>query len=272
MTGRRVIAALAAVLVLGMSNTPAGAVGGCTIDGNGRLDCGARFTNPGSGNSPRENGGGGEGGTWQAVAPPVPNAFDCTTIPGAAATPTDLYRLVAGDFGNGAAFIGEFCVVVPPNTTWTPPAPPTLEEILDAANTPDPVIELNPAAGGLTGLATHLWYDGPTTIAVAVTIRGYTVTGRAWLETVTWDTGQPDRNGTTTYQHPATGAGTEGQPAVRHVYETKGATTITAAFSWTGEFTITGNGLIPRAVDLGTVTLDTTRTYPITEARSVLTR
>ena len=74
------------------------------------------------------------------------------------------------------------------------------------------------------------------------------------------------------YTVDAAGFGTAEQPAVRHTYETKGSVVVTVETVWHGVFTISGNGLIPRTVDLGRLPLTATVVYPVAEGRSVLIR
>jgi hypothetical protein len=148
------------------------------------------------------------------------------------------------------------------------PPVPNLTSVLGAAETPVPVVTLNPAVQGLTGLETWLWYDGPAELTVAVSLNGYTITGTAVPTSFAWTMGAPDVNGTST--HSADVPGNVDDPAARHTYETVGTYTITLTVTWTGSFTVTGNGLPGGPVDLGTTTVDGTLTYPVREARSIL--
>lgn len=271
---------LVLVALLGSAAVPAAArtpQGGCTLGVS--LICGANVSDrdrvadanrgPGTDRFDQDRA---EGTSRWAVAPTPPaNALDCTTIGGATESPLPTTIAVATDVATGASFIGEFCVFIPAGEVFLPPAPPTLEEVLAAAGVPSPAINLNPGNEGLTGLATYAWYGGPTSTGpVTVTIRGYTVSGTADIDEVTWDMGRPDERGEQTYTAAADQLGTESQPAVRHTYETKGITTITVDAWWHGTFTITGNGLIPRTVDLGRLPLSTSTAYPVVEGRSVL--
>lgn len=266
--------ALIVTILAAMAPAASAQGGGCTFDGE--LRCGANARTDGrngtsaSADSNIDQPG---AGSWVPAPTPPANALDCNTI-GAAEAPVNITTAVATDIATGAAFIGEFCVVLPADAVFVPPAPPTLEEVLAAAAVPQPTLRLNPAVGGLTGMATHAWYDGATTIGpITVQIRGYTVSGTATVEQVTFDMGRPDRAAQQTYtiNDPA-GFGTAEQPAVRHTYETKGPVAVIVETVWHGLFTITGNGLIPRTVDLGLLPLPGTVVYPVAEGRSVLIR
>ena len=265
--------ALIVTIVAAMAHT-ASAEGGCTL--TGKLRCGASARTDGSNGDAREQGGNANdrsGGFWVAAPVPPANALDCNTIGGAAEAPVNITTAVATDVATGATFIGEFCVIIPAGAVFVPPAPPTLEEVLAAAAVPLPSIRLNPAVEGLTGLATYAWYDGAAAIGpVTVQIRGYTVSGNAAVDQVSFDMGRPDRAAQQTYTVDAAGFGTAEQPAVRHTYETKGSVVVTVETVWHGVFTISGNGLIPRTVDLGRLPLTATVVYPVAEGRSVLIR
>jgi hypothetical protein len=137
------------------------------------------------------------------------------------------------------------------------PAVPTVGEAWNRARLPAPVITLDPASRGITGLDTRISTDGPTTKAIAATIRGYTITG-----TVTLDHYAISVDG-----QPVTNAGTG-----HYTFETKGNHTVAISAIWSGTAAITGPGLpreLPR-VDLGVATITSTRTYSVNEIRSVL--
>ena len=94
-----------------------------------------------------------------------------------------------------------------------------------------------------------------TSVAVSVTLDGFTVTGTAQLVGYEFDFGEALRR----RRRPA---GSEAQPAVRHTYETKGDYTLRVASLWHGEFVMTGPGITtPLPVDLRTAQLTTTRDY-----------
>jgi hypothetical protein len=145
------------------------------------------------------------------------------------------------------------------------PQPPTVGEIWDAAAIPAPQVGVNPAARGVTGLQTWIWAAEPRTeVAVSVTLDGYTVTGTARLVGYEFAFGDGPAVRTTT-------GGSEAQPAVRHVYETKGTYEISVATRWQGEFVMIGPGLsAPLPVDLSTAQLTDVIEYPVAEVRSVL--
>jgi hypothetical protein len=97
-----------------------------------------------------------------------------------------------------------------------------------------------------------------------VTLDGFTVTGTARL------VGYEFRFGDGPPVRTTTGGSIE-QPAVRHVYETKGEYEIGIATLWRGEFVMTGPGIrAPLPIDLRTAELDASIDYRVVEIRSVL--
>jgi hypothetical protein len=145
------------------------------------------------------------------------------------------------------------------------PQPPTIGEIWNAAAIPAPQVGINPTTQGVTGLETWMWAaNAQTTVGVAVTLDGFTVTGTARLVGYEFDFGEGAPVTSTT-------GGTESEPAVRHTYETKGDYSIRVAALWRGEFVMAGPGITtPLPVDLRTAQLTSTRDYDVVEIRSVL--
>ena len=174
-----------------------------------------------------------------------------------------MYHLVGTD-PTGRIVDDRFeCIAFPRgDATQRPPAPPvpavpTFGEAWNSAQIPSPAVTLDPAERGITGLDTRITTAGPTTVVIAATIRGYTITGTATLD------------------HYAISV--DGQPAVNSdsghfTFETKGNHTIAISAIWHGVATITGPDL-PLAlptIDLGTATITSTRAYRVDEIRSVL--
>jgi hypothetical protein len=174
-----------------------------------------------------------------------------------------LYHLVGTD-PTGAIVDDRFeCVAFPNGDTARPPpqpsvpAVPTFGEAWNRAQLPAPTITLDPATRGITGLDARITTDGPTTVTIAATIRGYTITGTATL----------DHYEISVDGQPVTNAGTG-----HYTFETKGDHTIAISAIWRGTAALTGPGLpggLP-AVDLGRATITSTLTYPVNEIRSVL--
>ncbi len=149
-----------------------------------------------------------------------------------------------------------------------------------AKRLPAPGIEVDPDPEGLTGLATHLWYDAPPQVRpldhdgdpttppilgleVTAAAGPYTITARAGVVEYRWHMGDGTVLRSTT-------PGTSEDPAASHIYETKGDYTIVLEMVWTGSYTwqageTTGTGT------LGTVTLTGERAYLVHEVRAVLT-
>jgi hypothetical protein len=241
--------------------------------GGGNVSVGITVTAPGSG-TPGQPGGG-------AARPLVPYVISwsvdptpaqtgsldglCVVPGGTAPQPTlgFLYHLVGRD-PTGAIVDDRFVCIAftngdPTQRPLAPPTPavPTFGEAWNSARLPAPDVTLDPASRGITGLDTRISTGGATTVTIAATIRGYTITGTATLDgyEISVD-GQPPTN-----------AGTG-----HYTFETKGIHTIAVSAIWHGTGAITGPDLpagLP-AVDLGSATITSTRTYTVNEIRSVL--
>jgi hypothetical protein len=281
---KRVIAALVAGLaVVAAAGGAAGAAeGGGGVDhGNIHVDVrvvtpgsdGATWYEPGDRNAPSplrvestlqmEHIGGGLGG----LTVPAPCSTD-----GLLGTPNGfVYDVVVIDNATGEVrSTTTQCIEIAVPTPGVPaallPAPPTIAEIWKAVPLPAPALNVSPDAEGVTGLATWLWSGSVAQVPVAVTINGWTVTGVANLTGYRFETGDGDRADTTA-------AGTRDQPAATHVYDVKGAYTISAASVWEAEVTMTGPLLpAPVPVGMGSAVLTSSRDYPVVEVRSALVR
>lgn len=158
-------------------------------------------------------------------------------------------------------------------------------------------VNLNPTAQGLTGLETWLWYEFPTAATyridnAAVVInrygRDWVLEAHAWVDSIHWDV---DCLSACTYRGPLAGfdlggyeysidfpdtvlspaplyeagAGTEGDAAVEHMYEEKGAFQVSTATVWRGYWTFGDQTHMyePVVVAEG-------RSYDVVEIRSVL--
>src|SRR5438093_9636498 len=93
--------------------------------------------------------------------------------------------------------------------------PPSVQQVRNAVGIPSPVIGVNPHQVGLTGLATYLWYVGPTTKAVTVTLNGFAVTAEAHAVSYHWTTGDGG-------DYVSSAPGSEASPSATHVYRYKG--------------------------------------------------
>ena len=149
--------------------------------------------------------------------------------------------------------IGSGATPAPP----TLPTLPTFEEAWAGTHIPPADVHTDPASRGITGLETRIWTTGPTTIAIATSIRGYTITGTATLDhyEISVDGGAPAR-----------------AENDRFTFETKGMHKITVAAVWRGRASISGNELNPPVDlgDIGTATVSSERNYQVNEIRSVL--
>jgi hypothetical protein len=180
-----------------------------------------------------------------------------------------VYTLVVQDLDGNVVRTERRCVPLNPDGS-IPPAPesppvPSIADIWRAAlaQIGPPTLGVNPEPVGLTGLETWFWYDGSSTVAVSVSLQGWTVTGTAHLSEVAIDTGD---GGTAV----ATAPGSHTEPAARHVYETKGAYDLTITARWEADVVLSGPGLPARPTPIGAAVLRTSRTYPVQEVRSLL--
>jgi len=123
-------------------------------------------------------------------------------------------------------------------------------------------LDMNPDPEALTGLESWYWYDGTTTLSWRSPVaQGRTADCRILPAPppVTYTAALSDWRYDIDDSRPATHPGSEGDPAARHTYRTKG--------TWATTLTCTWRGSPPTAVTL----LCATRDIPVIEIRSVLT-
>lgn len=144
------------------------------------------------------------------------------------------------------------------------PAPPTIGEIWSRAALPAPTLGLSPVGQGVTGLETWIWATSDETLALSLTIRGYTVTGTARLAGWQFATGDG-----TVVERAAGGA--PNRPALRHAYERIGAYDLGVTARWDATVVVSGPDFAPRPTPIGEALLLATYRYPVTEVRAVLT-
>jgi hypothetical protein len=142
--------------------------------------------------------------------------------------------------------------------------PPTIGEIWRTAHIPDPPLELSPPDDGVTGLATWMWSSSPDTIAIDATLDGWTVHGVAHRTAFVFDAGDGGA-----VQRGA--GGTEGSPAVAHMYERKGTYRVAVGTIWSATVAMTGPGVVARPTSIGSAWLTVSGNYPVIEVRSNLT-
>ncbi|MGQ0823478.1 MAG: hypothetical protein ACT4OX_00365, partial [Actinomycetota bacterium] len=166
----------------------------------------------------------------------------------------------------------QVCVALPdPSDVSKPPAPPvfpappTYEEIWASARLPGPVVGVNPAGFGITGLETWLWSAAVEPVVIGVSLGGFTVTGTATPIGYRFDSGEGSS--------AAASPGSEEDPAARHLYETKGMYRLAIGVTWRAEAVMTGPEIdMPIAVDLGEATITATRDYQVQEIVTQLVR
>jgi hypothetical protein len=270
---KRVLAAVAFAIFAANAPAYAGTAVGGDVGHGGNVAVGITVTGPGSG---------APGAPGDAAARPLvhylvswsidPTPAQTGSLNGLCAAPGGtaqqplfgfLYHLVGTD-ASGTIVDDRFVCIAFPNgdPTQRPAAPavpavPTFGEAWNHAQLPAPAVTLDPESRGITGLDTRISSAGPTAVVIAATIRGFTITGTATLDhyEISVD-GQPPIN-----------AGTG-----HHTFETKGDHTVAVSAIWRGTAALAGPGLpaaLP-ALDLGTATITSTRTYPVNEIRSVL--
>lgn len=142
-----------------------------------------------------------------------------------------------------------------------PPPPPSAAQVRDAVGIPTPVIGVNPATRGLTGMLTYVWYEGPTERTVTVTLNGYTVTATAHATSFEWHMGDG-------HTYTTSSPGSPSNPAVKHAYATKGTPTISVRVTWTGTYTFSAGGVTGNG-SLGSVAFAGSRPYPVDEVQAV---
>ncbi len=124
-------------------------------------------------------------------------------------------------------------------------------------------IGMSPRLDGLTGLETWVWAEVPAApVSVDASVRGFTGRVTAKPTRYHWDMG----DGTT---YTSTVAGSEQQPASRHVYQTKGDYTVVLTVTWSGTFSFAGNGLAAPVTELGVTEIAYEREYHVAEARGI---
>lgn len=177
------------------------------------------------------------------------------------------YLVITFDATTGAE-LGREVVCVPVGSNGRPEpgptiAPPTLLELWRAVGVPPPVIVTDPVIESVVGIDTEIAATSPTTIAVAINVRGYSVRGVAHLVEHRIDPGDG------VARVAALDAGTS---TSAYAYDTKGLHHVRATAVWRAEVTMTGPGLRGRAttVELGRALLRTTVDYRVVEVRSVL--
>jgi len=179
----------------------------------------------------------------------------------------ELFDPASGPTNTGFAGCVQVGGALPPQPTL-----PQAGDIWAAALTFVPDVNLDPLVRGLTGLETHLWYSGPTSDTVALTLNGFSTQASIVAETFAWDMDGPDRNGR---QLRSSGvAGSRERPAASHTYALPGTMDIHHQIQWSGRAVLTGPGLPSGGVgmDLGTATLSVARDYDVIEVRAPVVR
>jgi hypothetical protein len=162
------------------------------------------------------------------------------------------------------------CVAAGSGLPPLPPPPPTAAEIWGAALTFTPQVNLDPYVRGLTGLETYLWYEGPVSDAVSLTLNGYAVAAQIDAVEFRWETGGQSRTGQSLYTSPVPGSAEA--PAAVHTYADPARAVVVHEIVWTGTAVLTGPG-VPAGgitVDLGEAVLSTARAYDVIEVRTPL--
>ena len=180
-------------------------------------------------------------------------------------------ELFATSDGHYIATIDAICVALDPAAPNAPPPapvlsqPPTIGEVWRSVGLPAPTIGVSPQANGVTGLATWVWTGGSINpVAVAVSLRGYTITGTARV------TGYAVFPGVGGWQR-SPDPGQPDDPAFVHTYEQTGTYRLGVATLWSANAVLSGPGLAtPIAIDLGTAVVTNGRDYPVVQIRSRL--
>lgn len=175
-----------------------------------------------------------------------------------------LQFLPAGD-PNGAQTVASWC---PGEDVPIPSSPPSPAELQGLAIAPEPVINISPDGRGMTGLPTYLWGEEPTPLTVGpLSLRGWTVTGRAEPKKWEWTLGEPGQGRNPDPYRMSTTPGSQESPAADYTYETKGMYTVTHTVTYDGEFTLTGPFGVTMTTGIGGITVTASRSYDVIEVR-----
>jgi hypothetical protein len=277
-TARRAVSVLAALLAVGVGTPVAGAssTGGATLDG-GELTVHLSVELDGEG----DGGAGGDGAAsplrYEVVPLTSPEGSGtehlCTPSSGEPVAPGTpplgwSYLVIAYDTDTGDEVSREVvCVPLGPDGRPVPgevPSPPTVAEIWRAVDLPVHGLGVDPAGEGVVGLETYVWTTGARTAQVRVHLHGFSVRGSARVVEVRVEPGDGG-------QVRVAGGGSVSDPAVTHVYETKGLRPLRVTAVWEADVTMTGPGLRGGApVALGRALLTVERAYRVVEVRAVL--
>jgi hypothetical protein len=151
---------------------------------------------------------------------------------------------------------------VGPGEDPVPPDPPTREEVFDSAPIPDPAIHVSPVGDGLVGLDTWLWGAAHGTVAVSVSLRGWTVSGQ--VSPISWVFETSDGG-----HYSADNPGSEANPVGSHPFSRSGTYTISHTVEWGGSFSVSGYGLTFAVGDLGGA-FASTLDYDVIEVEAVI--
>jgi hypothetical protein len=116
-----------------------------------------------------------------------------------------------------------------------PPALPSRAEIWQATPVPQPVIHLSPHIDGLVGLDTWLWGERHGGVTIALSLRGWAVTGTAGPSEWAFETSDGGH-------YSADNPGSEESPVGAHLFSRHGTYGISHTVSWSGGFTVSGYG------------------------------
>ena len=143
-----------------------------------------------------------------------------------------------------------------------PTPPPTMAQVLGAVEVPEQVIGRNPSGRGLTGLASWFWVDDAAdTVAVDLSLQGWTVSGSLQADEWRWTVGDAT--------YTSAGPGSEADPAVEHVFERKGTVEVTVEVAWSGSYTVSGYGVSFTVPGLATTSASSVD-YEVIEVRGVV--
>ena len=191
--------------------------------------------------------------------PAFASVYDTNPSPACPVPGETRWWRVTYDLAGNEVGVAEVCLGPNAPKPALPPVP-TIADIWAFAlkDIPRPALGVDPQSAGLTGLDTHLWYDGPETVSIGATIGEWTVIGTAHLVSATFDTG----DGTRTAAAP--------RPHTNVTYERKGDRTLVITARWEADVVMTGPGVTARPTAIGAALLRTTQPYHVREVRSVL--
>ncbi|MGH9186896.1 MAG: hypothetical protein ACRD0U_13935 [Acidimicrobiales bacterium] len=147
-----------------------------------------------------------------------------------------------------------------------PVEPPSPEEVWGLLPIEQPAVAISPRVKGLVGFETWLWHEGDTELRLPepLPLGEWRIDVNAKAVHYRWDMGD---GGTVDGDQP----GADGQPTDTYAYQYPCTCQVTATVTWAGSYTVTGPGVGPVTIDLGTREFTgPPLAYPVREVQAVI--